>query len=211
VRDLTGTEYFDDNFQDNFSNVRLSNSSSQVYLGIKPGERLDYLGDLLFTSSYPEFDAQAICSKNITSRTFSIYYPELRPGSNQYTVVASMNAWYEDWANLDRQSYRQDKNAMIEDALSAFEKYVPNIRQIVDYAEAATPVTFQRYTLHEKGASFGTKFEGLNSSMSLPQQVPGLFHAGSVGIIMSGWLGSANYGIIVANDILKFLQAKGQI
>ena len=29
----------------------------------------------------------------------------------------------------------------------------------------------------------------------------GLFHAGSVGIIMSGWLGAMNYGVIVANDV----------
>ena len=27
------------------------------------------------------------------------------------------------------------------------------------------------------------------------------YHAGSVGIIMSGWLGAMNYGVIVANDV----------
>ena len=35
----------------------------------------------------------------------------------------------------------------------------------------------------------------------LPEQVKGLYHAGSVGIIMSGWLGAINYGVIVANDV----------
>ena len=33
-----------------------------------------------------------------------------------------------------------------------------------------------------------------------------MFHAGSVGIIMSGWLGAANYGVIVANEVDKFLR-----
>jgi len=51
------------------------------------------------------------------------------------------------------------------------------------------------------GATFGTKFEGLKVSMELPKQIPGLFHAGSVGIIMSGWLGAMNYGVIVANEV----------
>ena len=37
--------------------------------------------------------------------------------------------------------------------------------------------------------------------MALPQQIEGLYHAGSVGIIMSGWLGAMNYGVIVANDV----------
>jgi hypothetical protein len=64
----------------------------------------------------------------------------------------------------------------------------------------ATPKTFHRYTLHTKGTSFGTKFEGLDISRSLFKEVGGLFHVGSVGIIMSGWLGAINYGVIVAND-----------
>ena len=57
-----------------------------------------------------------------------------------------------------------------------------------------------------KGASFGTKFEGLRPSMELPRQVEGLHHAGSVGIIMSGWLGAANYGVITASKADAFLR-----
>ena len=56
------------------------------------------------------------------------------------------------------------------------------------------------------GASFGTKFEGLKISQNLPKEIGGLFHAGSVGIIMSGWLGAINYGVIVANDVDKYLR-----
>ena len=85
------------------------------------------------------------------------------------------------------------------------EKYIPDIREKVDYLEASTPRTFKRYTLHPTGASFGTKFEGLKVSQDLPKQIKGLFHAGSVGIIMSGWLGAANYGVIVSNEVDKFL------
>ena len=56
-----------------------------------------------------------------------------------------------------------------------------------------------------QGASFGTKFEGLAVSRAMPEQIAGLFHAGSVGIIMSGWLGAMNYGVIVANDVDSLL------
>ena len=62
-------------------------------------------------------------------------------------------------------------------------------------------MTFEHYTKHVNGASFGTKFEGLAVSRALPQQIAGLYHAGSVGIIMSGWLGAMNYGVIVANEV----------
>ena len=71
-------------------------------------------------------------------------------------------------------------------------------------------MTFERYTKHVAGSSLGTKFEGLQVSRDLPQQIRGLYHAGSVGIIMSGWLGAVNYGVIVSNDVDKYLTVPGQ-
>lgn len=205
IRELAGDEHFDPAFIDDVSAVRLSTSSCQVYVGIKDGEKLPFIGDLIFASTWPEFDPEALLSPNITSRTYSVYYPEIRPGTRKYSIVASMNARHRDWADLDRQQYRAAKQAMIENTLDALTEYIPNIRAIADYTEAATPKTFARYTGHLGGATFGTKFEGLRCSMDLGKQVGGLFHTGSVGIIMSGWLGAANYGVITANEADKYI------
>jgi phytoene dehydrogenase-like protein len=207
IHKLVGDENLSGSFVEEARKVRLNNSSCQVYMGIKKGEKIDYIGDLLFTSEAERFDSEELRSKNTTSRTFSVYYPQTRPGSDMFSVVASTNANYEDWANLSEEEYQAAKENLIQRTLDAFEKYVPKIRDKVDHLEAATPRTFQRYTLHLGGASFGTKFEGLKISMGLPKEIPGLFHTGSVGIIMSGWLGAANYGVIVANDVDKFLSA----
>jgi all-trans-retinol 13,14-reductase len=207
IHKLVGDENFSQSFIEDAKKVRLNNSSCQVYIGIKKGEKIDYIGDLLFTSEAEKFDSQELCSKNTTSRAFSIYYPQTRPGSDMYSVVACTNANYHDWANLSEEEYRASKEELIQRTLDTLEKYVPKIRDKVDHLEAATPKTFQRYTLHLAGASFGTKFEGLKVSMGLPKEIPGLFHTGSVGIIMSGWLGTANYGVIVARDVDKFLSA----
>jgi phytoene dehydrogenase-like protein len=94
---------------------------------------------------------------------------------------------------------------MIEDTLKCLETYLPDIRSKIDFIEAATPRTVEKFTLHQRGASFGTKFEGLPISMNMHKEVAGLFHAGSVGIIMSGWLGAANYGVIQSNEIESYL------
>jgi len=204
---LTGPEHFSPEFIEEVGKVRLNNSSCQVYIGIKQGEKIDYVGDLVFTSVADEFDADAICGKNVTSRTFSFYYPETRPGSDRYSIVSSTNANYADWASLSETEYRKAKDHLIETTLDILEKYVPGIRKKADHLEASTPKTFKRYTLHQQGTSFGTKFEGLKVSRELPDQIAGLFHAGSVGIIMSGWLGAANYGVIVANEVDKFLRS----
>jgi hypothetical protein len=186
--------------------VRLNNSSTQVYLALRPGETMDEsCGDLLFSSKAPVFRTDLLLSRDTTSRTFSFYYPHTRPGCNRSAIVASANARWADWADLSKEDYEASKQALIEDTLNDLERYVPDVRAKLDWSECGTPVTFARFTKHWEGASFGTKFEGLAVSRALPQQIAGLYHAGSVGIIMSGWLGAVNYGVIVANDVDAFL------
>lgn len=206
IFNLVGEEHFDRSFIDEARAVRLNNSSCQVYVALKPGDPLDESnGDLLFTSTAPAFRTEALLSRDITSRTYSFYYPRTRPGSDRSLIVSSTNANYSDWAHLSPEEYEASKNDLIDTTLTALEKYVPNVRERVQHTEASTPKTFEFYTRHQQGASFGTKFEGLAVSRAVPQQVGGLYHAGSVGIIMSGWLGAVNYGVIVANDVDAYL------
>ena len=203
---LVGEQHFDRDFVDQARAVRLNNSSCQVYMALKPGEQIDEgLGDLLFSSTAPLFRTESLLSRDITSRTYSFYYPRTRPGTDRCLIVSSTNANYDDWARLSEPEYEASKQDLIESTLDAISAYIPNIRDQLDHAEASTPVTFQHYTRHLQGASFGTKFEGLAVSRSIPQQISGLYHAGSVGIIMSGWLGAMNYGVIVANDVASQL------
>ena len=201
---LVGKEKFDRNFVDEAQAVRLNNSSTQVYMALAEDDLLDVkeLGDLLFSSTAPYFRTDALLSRDITSRTYSFYYPKTRPeGRPRCLMVSSTNARYEDWADLPEEEYRASKRDLVDTTLDALDKYVPNVRQRVVHVEASTPRSFRHYTHHPAGASFGTKFEGLAVSRALPQQIQGLYHAGSVGIIMSGWLGAMNYGVIVANEV----------
>ncbi len=203
IFNLIGEDYFDRTFIEAARAVRLNNSSTQVYMALKADERIEEsTGDLLFSSTAPLFRTELLLSRDITSRTYSFYYPRTRPdGRPRCLIVSSTNANFEDWAKLSPEEYAASKHDLVETTLDALDKYVPNVRARIDHAEASTPVTFQHYTQHVQGASFGTKFEGLAVSRALPQQITGLYHAGSVGIIMSGWLGAMNYGVIVANEV----------
>jgi phytoene dehydrogenase-like protein len=206
INDLTGRDAFPDEFLDKVKTVRVNTSSCQVYIGIKKEEQIDDIGDLLFVSTAKKFSSDELLDMNTRSRTFSLYYPKTRPDHNRYTVVASMNGKFDDWDILSNSEYETAKQAMIKRTIDHLESYIPNVRQKIDWLEAATPKTFYRYTLHTKGTSFGTKFEGLDISRSIFKAVPGLFHVGSVGIIMSGWLGAINYGVIVANDVDGYIR-----
>ncbi|MBP6864414.1 MAG: NAD(P)/FAD-dependent oxidoreductase [Candidatus Didemnitutus sp.] len=204
---MAGEENFAPDFVAATKAVRVNSSSCQVYLGIKKGETLPHIGDLVFTSDEPKFSSEKLVDLHTTSRTFSLYYPDTRPGTDRYTVVVSINARYQDWQGMSDEEYAKHKERLIEESLTSLERFIPDIRSKIEWKEAATPRTVEYYTKHWHGTSFGTKFEGLKISMDLPSQLPGLYHAGSVGIIMSGWLGTINYGVIVANQIDKALAA----
>lgn len=207
IFNLTDHSVYSSEFLDRAKKIRVNNSSCQVYFGIREKEHIANVGDLLFTSTAPEFSSDELLDMHTRSKTFSFYYPKTRPGHERYTIVASMNSRYDDWARLSDQEYQQEKELLEQRTLADLTRYLPGIEEKIDWIEAATPKTFNHYTLHTRGTSFGTKFEGLDISRSIAKEVAGLFHVGSVGIIMSGWLGAINYGVIVANDADAYLRS----
>ena len=210
VTKLVGAEHFGDDFMREVQGVRMNSSSTQVYLGLRAGASIPDVGELLFTSTAPEFDSEALCALECTSRTFSFYYPEIRPGLDRYAIVASINSNYEDWARMSDEEYAHFKEKYAREAIDSLVQFIPDVAGKVEHIEVATPRTFEFFTQHHRATSFGTKFEGLKVSQTLPQHIQGLFHAGSVGIIMSGWLGAANYGVIVANEVDRYLLQRQQ-
>ena len=209
IHHLVGEEPFSAEFLAQARAVRVNSSSCQVYMGIRKGESIPNVGDLVFTSDSDELTMEELTSRKTTSRTFSFYYPDTRPHLKppRYAVVASLNSRWSEWESLDDATYEAEKERLCEEAVASLERFIPDVRGKIDHLEAATPRTVKFFTRHIGGTSFGTKFEGLQVSMTLPEQIGGLFHAGSVGIIMSGWLGTINYGVIVANKVDKLLHA----
>ena len=203
VLQLVGESNFAPEYAAEASKVRVNWSSCQVYMGLRKGQSIPDVGDLLFTSRSPKLDMGELTSLNTSSRTFSFYYPQTRPqlSDPRYSIVASMNARWEDWCDMDDATYQRHKERLCKEAVEALEHWIPGVGEKIDQIEAATPRTLNRYTKHVGGSSFGTKFEGLKVSMDLPNQLHGMYHAGSVGIIMSGWLGTINYGVIVADKV----------
>ncbi|HIG87159.1 MAG TPA: NAD(P)/FAD-dependent oxidoreductase [Planctomycetes bacterium] len=201
IKNLIGPDHLSEEFYTGAMQVRPNCSSVQVFMGLAKNYELPWIADLFFTSTRRTFDSQALCDQFGESRTYSFYYPKVRPGTGRSSVVASMNANWSDWNDLDENAYAAAKTRLEQETLADLEQRMPGLTQHITHTEAATPRTFEFYTQHLRGASFGTKFEGLTYSMQLPEQVEGLYHAGSVGIIMSGWLGAANYGAITANRV----------
>ena len=173
-------------------------------MALKPDERIDEsTATCCSVRPRPLFRTELLLSRDITSRTYSFYYPRTRPEARpRCLIVSSTNANYDDWAEPQRRGVRgeqarPDRN----DARRA--------RQIRARTSASGSTTSKPSTPRDVRALHAAPATAPASARSskawpsagpLPQQIAGLYHAGSVGIIMSGWLGAMNYGVIVANE-----------
>ncbi len=213
IFELVGEEKFDRGFIDDAKAVRLNNSSTQVYMAMQEGDLLDVqeLGDLLFSSTAPEFRTEALLSRDITSRTYSLLLPQDPPARRP--AVPGGEQHQRQLRRLGRPAGGrvpgEQAGPVRDDARRARQVRARHPRADGPRRGVARRGASEHYTHHPAGASFGTKFEGLAVSRALPQQITGLYHAGSVGIIMSGWLGAMNYGVIVANEVDNQLMTGG--
>ncbi|MDR0362207.1 MAG: NAD(P)/FAD-dependent oxidoreductase [Planctomycetota bacterium] len=194
-------------FSEEMRRVSLSQSVAQCYIGIKEGVKIPEIADILFSSGEPAYDAAAYRAFPPHSFSYSFYYPgHIRPEHRRTEIVASMGASYDEWGGLDRNRYAEKKRLLAETVIRDLDRHIPGVYDMADHIEVATPKTLERYTGHRRGASFGTKFPGFRASERLSKVIPGLFHCGSEGIIMSGWLGSANSGAIVGGKADAYLE-----
>ena len=128
---MIGEEKLDRDFVEQTQAVRLNNSSTQVYMALKPGEEIDESsGDLFFTSTSKEFRTDLLLSRDVTSRTFSFYYPRTRPTKKErFAIVSSTNANWSDWSDLSDEEYAASKQDLVETTIDALEKYIPGVRR----------------------------------------------------------------------------------
>lgn len=61
------------------------------------------------------------------------------------------------WENLNNEDYKKQKEILLENYLNKLEVYYPNIKEIVEFAEVATPKTMIRYTKTPNGTAYGYK------------------------------------------------------
>jgi len=117
-------------------------------------------------------------------------YPDTRPGSAGTRSSPRSTGLYSDWNALSEAEYAPRRTAWSRRRSSRWRSSSRAVREKIDWKEAATPRTIERYTTHFGGTSFGTKFEGLRYQWTCRSSFPACSTPGPVGIIMSGWLGT---------------------
>lgn len=124
---------------------------------------------------------------------------------DEHTVIA-IGPTFEDWHDLDRNSYLIKKEAEQERLLAVLEKRFPNIRGAVRYTEVATPKTIERYTMKNGGAVAGPKQmlgQHMFKRLHTRTEWDNLFCCGESTVMGTGTPTVTTSGLTAANVILK--------
>lgn len=167
----TFLELLDDNtlipeeLMDKIENAAVSEGIFTVYLGLDvPHEKMkEYLRipHVFYSDDNPDADIYNSEDETYFEKSgLMLYSPslmsaELAPEGKSSLMIQAMTPrrWMNNWGGGDRQTYLQlkekVKNALIEKASFL----IPNIRDHIEYEDAATPLTYERYTANTDGAT----------------------------------------------------------
>ena len=108
-----------------------------------------------------------------------------------------------DWEGLDKEAYRNKKEAVAQTLIKRLEQLIPGISSTIEYYEAGTPVTLQRYTLNPGGAVYGFAQNPDRKPMDMSKLPSNLHFASAWGRIGGGFSGAIYEGYLCAMGMMR--------
>ena len=229
VRELVGAQYFSPETVERVHAYRMALPLFVVYLGV----HADYVGQGVASTNfimwdsydiegtYEQLEAGRIPDEDLVYVTIaSLKDPMSRrlapPGYSNLQIMTLVPREYDVWsvdaagasagAYHRDPEYRQRKDALAERLIAAAERILPGLREHIDWQEAATPVTQERFTHSTGGTSYGVEFacDQMGPLRIGPEtDVPGLFLCGASTPSGHGIGGVLRGGIIAAAAVLQ--------
>ena len=150
---------------DDIAKAAVSEGFFTVYLGLKmPNEELSKYMQVphVFTANnkpgydiYNSADPEFFSKTSVSLYSPSMVNPQLAPQGKSSLMLQTLvpDQWMNNWGGGDGEIYRQLKgkamDAMIEDA----SRLIPGLKESIEFKDAATPLTYERFTRNTAGAS----------------------------------------------------------
>jgi phytoene dehydrogenase-like protein len=85
----------------------------------------------------------------------SLINPKLAPEGKSSLMIQAMSPsrWMHNWGDGNREQYMQLKGAAKKALINKAEKLIPSLRDRIEYQDAATPLTYERFTHNTDGAT----------------------------------------------------------
>ena len=126
------------------------------------------------------------------------------PGKSEGVILAV--DYIEDWEDLNEEAYKAKKEEVAQMFLERLEKQFPGIRDHIEYYEAATSKTIQKYTSNPGGSVFGYAPTNEQSGMNRLRDnflIPNLYFASAWTFPGGGFEASIIGGFMVATKMNK--------
>ncbi|MBN2443369.1 MAG: NAD(P)/FAD-dependent oxidoreductase [Spirochaetales bacterium] len=136
-----------------------------VYLGLSlPNGKLKEIMKLHLVSIFNDLPGLASISANdpdyFTKAGVSLYSPsfekpDLAPEGKSSLMIQSVapNGWMNNWGGGDASEYKKLKQKTMEALIDKAALLIPDIRKLIEYQDAATPLTYEKFTHNTNGAT----------------------------------------------------------
>jgi prolycopene isomerase len=209
-----------------FQKAQLTESLFAAYLGVNlPPAELQKRLQAHHTFWFPNYDVifpngesqQDIHQKMwVTANFFGEDNPGFAPPGKSTLVLQTYSAasWQNYWGNgsYDRprtDAYRRMKDQVSHELVVLAENFLPGLSAQIDYLEAGTPLSIQRFSLNSEGSSGGWCYDDRLSAVyktpllnTLRTPVPNLITAGHYTVWPGGVISAALSGRFAANIVL---------
>lgn len=125
-----------------------------------------------------EFDQDIYRSTLVSFYSPSLVNPEHAPEGKSSLMLQAMAPchWMDNWGGGDPETYRQLKEKVMEAIIDHASKFIPSLKESIEYRDAATPLTYERFTHNTDGASsswsWNPKKKFYNNPMSVNVKTP---------------------------------------
>jgi phytoene dehydrogenase-like protein len=145
--------------------AQVSESFVTVYLGLDiPREKMEEflkIPHVYYSEDNPEADIHNSGDEQYFEKAWSMLYspslmnPDLAPQGKSSLMIQSMAPpkWMNNWGGGDLEIYKQLKEKAKRALIDKATALIPDLRNRIEFEDAATPLTYERYTHNTDGAS----------------------------------------------------------
>jgi phytoene dehydrogenase-like protein len=146
-------------------NAAVSEGIYTVYLGLAwPNAALEehlraysvYYSPLAYDLDFDDpNDTDHFRKTGFSLHSLSLVNPKLAPEGKSSLMIQAVSPvrWQDNWHKGDREKYRALKEKVKAELIKRAEALVPGLRSRIEYEDAATPLTYERYTRNTDGAT----------------------------------------------------------
>ncbi len=160
---LDNTSLIPENMLERIKNVRTSESVFTVYLGLNISnehlrKRLKIPYVVYHGTPIDFFDYTNYFNHiSLTIYSPSLVNPNNAPRGNSSIMIQTITPhnWMNNWGSGDKKKYMELKEETKKMLIDRASKVIPELKDSIIFEDAATPITYERYTHNSNGASAG--------------------------------------------------------